>query len=139
MNNFSNNRTNERGGAGVKLLITLFVLFLIGHAGYNYIPVAYEAESMRSEMQTAVLQGMALPGKVDPVDNVRTRIQTAGMRNNVPANVIIDVKAKAQVVTARVAYDKEVNILPLGIYRYIYKFDHTATPSGLLAEDAKAR
>lgn len=131
--------SNERGGAGVKLLVALGILFLVAHAGYNYIPVAYEAESMRTEMQTAVLQGMALPGKVDPVDNVKTRIQTAGMKNNIPSNAIIDVKAKAQVVTARVAYNKEVNILPFGIYRYIYQFDHTATPSGLLAEDAKTR
>ena len=33
---------SERGGAGVKLAFILVALFLIAHAGYNFIPVAYE-------------------------------------------------------------------------------------------------
>lgn len=139
MSKVLDNRDNERGSAGVKLVIALVVIFLGAHAGYNYIPVAYEAESLRTDMQTAVLQGMALPGKMDPVDNVRSRIQQSANRNNVPSNAIIDVKSKANVVTARVAFNREVNILPFGIYRYIYNFDHTATPTGLLADDAKTR
>jgi len=31
---------DERGGAGVKLAAVLVVLFLLAHAGFNYIPVA---------------------------------------------------------------------------------------------------
>lgn len=125
-------RVSERGAAGVKLVIVLLVLFLAGNAGYNYVPVAYDAESMKSEMSAAVMQGLALPGKVNPVDNVKARIQRAAQTNNVPADAIIDVKQQGNVLTAHVTYSKPVSILPFGIYKYNYQFDHTATPTGFL-------
>jgi len=132
MNNLSTKRVSERGSAGVKFAITLVVIILTGHAGFNYVPAAYDAESLKSEMSTAVLQGLALPGKVNPVENVKTRIQKAILQNNIPSDAILDVKMNANVITARVAYVKQVDILPFGIYRYAYQFDHTATPSGFL-------
>jgi len=132
MNNLATKRVSERGSAGVKFAITLVIIILTGHAGFNYIPTAYDAESLKSEMSTAVLQGLALPGKVNPVDNVKTRIQKAIVQNNIPTDAIMDVKLNGNVLTARVAYVKQVDILPFGIYRYAYQFDHTATPSGFL-------
>lgn len=132
MNNSSNIGSSERGGASIKMVAVLLVLFLVAHAGYNYIPVAYEAESVKTDMNTAVLQGMALPAKVNPVENVKTRLQKTFTTNNVPPDAILDVKLTGSSLTARVAYSKQVNILPLGIYRYNYTFDHTATPAGFL-------
>jgi hypothetical protein len=132
MKSVEEDRVSERGAAGVKLVLVLLVLFLAGNAGYNYVPVAYDAEAMKSEMSAAVMQGLALPGKVNPVDNVKARIQRAAQTNNVPADAVIDVKQDANVLTAHVAYTKPVNILPFGIYRYNYQFDHTATPTGFL-------
>ena len=130
-------RESERGSAGTKFAITLFVILLVANAGYNYVPVAYEAESVKSEMSTAVLQGLATPGKLSPIDNVKARIQRAFTVNHVPENAILDVKQAGNAVTARVAYTKEIGILPFGIYNYIYVFDHTATPSGFLLEQGK--
>lgn len=132
MKNSTVDRDNERGSAGVKFVITMVIIFLVGHAGFNYVPVAYDAESMKTEMQTAVLQGLALPGKMDPVENVKSRIDKAMVQNQVPADAIVDVKMKGKALTAHVAYTKPVNILPFGIYKYNYVFDHTATPSGFL-------
>jgi hypothetical protein len=132
MKNCTANRVSERGSAGSKFLITLAIIFLIGHAGYNYVPVAYEAESLKSEMQTAVLQGLALPGKVNPVENVKARIGKAIVQNNAPADTLVEVKMAGNALTAHVTYTKPVNILPFGIYRYDYTFDHTATPAGFL-------
>jgi hypothetical protein len=132
---YSVHLSSERGSAGTKFFITLVILFLVGHAGYNYIPVAYEAESLRTEMQTAVLQGLAMPGKVNPVDTVKTRIAQAAQVNGAPPDSIIDVKMKGQIISARVAFDRQVNILPFGLYRYVYKFDNTATPSGFLTKE----
>ena len=132
MNNSAKDRESERGSAGVKFAITLAVILLVANAGYNYVPVAYEAESVKTEMQTAVLQGLALPGKLNPVDNVKVRIQRAFVQNNVPNDVFLDVKQAGNSITARVTYIKQVNILPFGIYKYAYQFDHTATPSGFL-------
>jgi hypothetical protein len=123
---------SERGSAGVKFLIVFVVILLVAHAGYNYVPVAYEAESLKTDMQTAVVQGLALPGKINPVENVKGRILQSAQRNDVPADVLIDVKQAGNTLTAHVVYTKDVNILPFGIYRYKYHFDHTATPTGFL-------
>ncbi len=132
MKNAAKDRESERGSAGVKFVITMAVILLVANAGYNYVPVAYEAESVKTEMGTAVLQGLALPGKLNPIDNVKARLQKAFVENNVPTDVIMDVKQTGTALTAHVVYIKQVNILPFGIYKYAYHFDHTATPSGFL-------
>ena len=128
-------RFSERGSAGTKFLIIFSVIGLLAHAGYNYVPVAYDAETMKTEMQTAVLQGLALPGKMNPTDNVKARINRAITQNNVPPGAVVDVKMKGNMLTAHVAYEKQVNILPFGFYRYNYIFDHTASPTGFLLKE----
>jgi len=125
-------RSGERGSAGTKFMIFIAILALAGNAGYNYIPVAYDAESMKTEMSTAVLQGLALPGKLNPVDNVKARLLKAAQTNGLPPDAVIDVKQNGNALTAHVTYSKPVSILPFGIYKYNYQFDHTATPSGFL-------
>jgi hypothetical protein len=135
MENTARNRDSERGSAGFKFVIVFAVILLVANAGYNYVPVAYEAESMKTDMQSAVLQGMALPGKLSPVDNVKARIQKAAQQNGTPADALIDVRQAGNAITARVAYTKQVSILPFGIYKYSYQFDHTATPTGFLMKE----
>jgi hypothetical protein len=129
------NRPAERGGAGVKFLLVVVVLFLIGHAGYNYIPVAIEGEGMKQEMQTAVLQGTALPARGNPVAVVKQRLQKAALEYNLPEDTFIDVRLANNVIQARVSYRKQVNMLPFGIYKREYIFDQTAIPSGFLMKD----
>ena len=132
MNNPVRDRTSERGSAGVKFLIVAFVIVLAANAGYNYIPVAYAAEAMKSDMQTAVLQGLALPGRINPVDNVKSRLQKAIVQNDVPPDAFVEVKQNGNSMTAHVIYSKEVYLLPFGMYRYTYHFDQTVTPTGFL-------
>ncbi len=132
MNNALRDRSSERGSAGVKFAIVLTVIILAGYAGYNYIPVAYEAESLKSEMATAVLQGLAMPGKVNPVDNVKVRVQKAMQINAAPPDATLSVTQQGNVIQARVTYTKNVSIVPFGIYNYQYRFDNTATPTGFL-------
>ena len=69
---------------------------------------------------------------MNPVDNVKTRVTKAIQENNIPADAVVEVKQVGNAITARVAYSKQVNILPFGIYKYNYKFDYTATPTGFL-------
>lgn len=128
------NRSSERGGAGVKLLIVVLVLYLFGNAGYQFIPVAYAGESLKQDMQTAVVQGFALPGKGSPVEMVKKRILMSVESNHVPPEVFIEVKAVNNVVQAHVVYTQEVPVLPFGIYNYQYEFDHTVTPTGYLTK-----
>lgn len=132
MNNLVSNRESERGSAGVKFVLVLVGLILVINAGINYVPVRYEAEGLKGDMETAVLQGIAMPGKINPVENVKVRIQKAIVANNIPPDAYLEVKQAGNAITARVAYNKDVNILPFGIYKYNYKFDQTVTPTGFL-------
>ena len=136
MKNELNNKNPELGGAGVKLLIALVILVLIGHAGYNYVPVAYQMENFKQDMQTAVVQGSVMPvGAIKPVDAVKGRLISAMKNNEIPIGSFVEVKEVNKIVQARVSFSKEVPILPFGAYTYVYNFDHTATPSGFLTDN----
>jgi hypothetical protein len=129
-------RTSERGGAGAKLLITLTILILAGHAGVNYVPVAYAGESFKQDMQTAVVQGLAAPVRAGkPTDFVKEKIERAARANDIPPDAVIEVKQNGKVIQAHVFYSQTINLLPFGMYKYEYVFDHTATPTGFLMED----
>lgn len=129
------NRKSERGGAGVKLLLVVLVLGLLANAGYQYVPVAYEGATFKQEMQTAVINGVSMPavGKT-AVDVVKEKLTSAARNNNLPTNAVIQVKQLNSTVQAHVSYSKQIPILPFGIYSRNYEFDHTATPTGFLAQ-----
>jgi hypothetical protein len=129
-------RKTERGSAGIRLLIVALVLFLIANAGYQYVPVAYQGENLKQEIQTAVVNGVALPGiGKNPADAVRDKVIAAVRNNNLPANTVVQVKQLNAVVQAHVAYTKPVPVLPFGLYTRNYEFDYTATPTGFLSKE----
>lgn len=128
-------RLKERGSAGVKLALVLVILFLTAYAGYNFIPVAYEGENFKQEMQTAVVYGTALPANIDPIAATKARLQRAAVAENLPPSAVIEVKRVGSALQARVVYSQQVNILPFGIYVYDYQFNHTATPTGFLMKE----
>ncbi|HEX9959738.1 MAG TPA: hypothetical protein VGB00_02315 [Pyrinomonadaceae bacterium] len=128
-------REAERGGAGVKFLAIAVVLFLIGHASCNYIPVAYQGESYKQEMQTAVLQGTALPTSGNPTGVVKQRLQKIAKESDLPPDTVIDVKQVNNVIQAHVRYSKHIDLLPFGIYSRQYLFDQTVSPSGFMLKD----
>lgn len=128
-------RSSERGGAGVKLLLVVVVLVLIANAGYQYIPVAYQGANFKQELETAVINGVSMPGLgKTPADVVKDKVLLAARNNNIPANAVIQVKQLNNSVQAHVSYTKPVPVLPFGIYTRNYEFDHTATPTGFLAK-----
>ncbi len=132
MNKKTRNKNSEQGSAKVNLAVVLSILFLLAHAGYNYIPVAYEGENFKQEMQTAVVQGMAVPSGITITDMVKGKLQRAMAANNIPPDAFVQVKQINNSVQAHVAYTKQVNMLPFGIYKYNYQFNHIATPTGFL-------
>ena len=126
---------SEIGSAGVKLLIAAIVFGLIGYGFVNYIPIAYQGESFKQDMETAIIQGISMPtthGK--PAGIVKQKLETAIRVNELPADTYLDVKQKGNVVTARVYYKKNVSLVPFGIYDYEYVFDVSSTPSGFLSQ-----
>ena len=125
----------EHGGAATKFLIIFFVLALIANAGYNYIPVAYDAAGFRQEMDTAVVKGLAASGAMKPLQTVTASMQRAISTYNVPHDAVVEIKpAGAAVIEVHVSYSKQVDMLPFGLYKYTYNFEHTATPSGYLTK-----
>lgn len=127
-------RQSERGGAGIKLILVLLVLGLLAYAGLNYVPVAYQGESFKQEMETVVVKTTALPSGNKPVtDTIKERLTDYAKINSIPSPVI-DVKQVNNNVQAHVTYSKQVPILPFGIYNRTYVFDHTATPTGFLTK-----
>lgn len=135
MNKSIKNRSSERGGAGVKVLIVVALLALVFNAGLNYVPVAYNGASLKEEMQTVVVQGSALPSAAQkPTVVVKNRLQKVIAESDVPADTLLEVKQSTGFVQARIAYTKQVNLLPFGIYKYNYEFDHTAVPAGFLTK-----
>lgn len=128
------NRSSERGGAGVKLLVVLLVLVLIGNAGYQWIPVAYAGENFKQDMQTAVVQGFAATGRMSPIDIVKKKIMASAESNDIPPDYLMEVKTGNNSISAHVTYTKEVPLLPFGIYNYQYEFNHIATPTGFLTK-----
>jgi hypothetical protein len=128
-------RHNERGEGKVKLIIVLVILFLAGWAGFNYIPVAYQGQAFKQEMDTAILQAMGLPtASGDPVAWTKQRLTRTGQEYNIPEDAIIDVKlAKGGgAVEATVKFKRPVALLPF--YTYEYEFDYTAKPGGFLTK-----
>lgn len=125
---------SEHGGAGVKLIILLVFFALVAHAGYNYVPVAYDAQNLESEMQTAVTQGMALYRNQTPVDSVKSRVLEVMKAHTIPADAVFRVQEVNGIVQASLKYSITVNLLPFGLYQYEYVFDKSMTPSGFLIE-----
>jgi hypothetical protein len=137
MNRNKLDRRSERGSATIKFLAVFAVLLVIANAGFNYVPVAYDGENFKQEMQTAVVNAMALPPNVKPIESVKARIQKAAADNDVPPDMVLDVKISGQTLVAHASYTKPVSILPFGAYTYNYEFDHTAQPVGYLIKDSK--
>lgn len=135
MKKFTNERNSERGGAAVKFLIIFVLLILLANAGYNYVPVAYEGASFRQEMDTAVVKGLGASGRIQPMEVVTASLNKATRDYNIPPDAFIEIKPVNGVVEARVVYTREVNMLPFGLYRYKYNFDHHAKPVGYLTKE----
>lgn len=135
MTNSTSFRRSERGSATVKFMAILVFIVLIANAGYHYVPVAYQGASFRQEMDTAVVKGLAASGNMKPAEVVKAHLQKAAFDFNIPSDAVIDVKPMTGHIQASAMYQKKVDILPFGIYRYNYDFNYTATPQGYLLRE----
>jgi hypothetical protein len=117
----------QLGGTKAYALVAILVLFLLVHAGYNYLPVVYQYENFKSEMKGATMRVLTMPHGAESLsDKLKKQIRLAGNENGVPANAVIEVTEVNNSLKARVKFMKEVNLLPFGLYRYRYEFDNTS-------------
>jgi hypothetical protein len=127
-----NKTENQRGSAGSKLVITLVVIFLFAHAGYNLIPALYQSTEIKQELHTAIVQGSALPTTLgDPAVVTKGRIEKF-LGNRGINGAIVEVKNQKGALTGSVKYTKDIDILPFGLYKYHYNVDYKETPVGFL-------
>jgi hypothetical protein len=133
----NNIRRSERGSAAVKALFVFIVLALAGHAGLQYVPVAYNGASFREGMDTAVVKGLATSGRMKPLDVVTASVNKAMRECDIPEDAEVEIKPEGGVIQAHVIYTQDVNILPFGLYKYKYNFDYLARPTGYLLKDSK--
>ncbi len=85
-------RFAERGDAKITFLIIAVILFAVFHAAYNYIPVAYQGESFKQEMETQLVKGLTMPTNgAAPVDAIKNRLTRTAVEYQLPP-ATIDVK-----------------------------------------------
>ncbi len=135
MKTIINDRKSERGSAAIKFTLVFVVLALVAHAGWNYVPVAYEGASFRQEMDSAVVKGLAATGRIKPIEVVQSSIRKASTDHNIPEDAFVEVKPVGNVIEAHVAYTRQVNLLPFGMFKYNYNFEHVARPTGYLLKN----
>ena len=135
MKKLNSNRSSERGSATWKFILVFLVILLAAHAGWNYVPVAYQGASFKQEMDTAVVKGLGASGRIKPMDAVTASIRKASNDYGIPDDAYVDIKPVNGVVEAHVVYDQPVNMLPFGLYKYNYSFDYVARPVGYLLKD----
>ena len=82
---------DERGSAGAKFLALLVVIVLAAHAGYNYVPVAYNGASFKQEMDTAVVKGLAASGRIQPVEAVTAHVRKAANDYRIPSDAVVEI------------------------------------------------
>jgi len=75
---------------------------------------------------------LAAAGRIQPVEVVQASIKKASFDYDIPAEAFVDIKPVNGVVQAHVAYTRQINMLPFGLYKYNYNFDYLARPTGYL-------
>ena len=86
-------------------------------------------------MDTAVVKALGASGRLKPVDVVNASITKATREYNIPDDAVVEIGPVNGVVEAHVQYQRPVNLLPFGMYKYTYNFDYTARPVGYLLKE----
>ncbi|NNF00806.1 MAG: hypothetical protein HKN25_17455 [Pyrinomonadaceae bacterium] len=123
---------SQRGGAGVKVLLVLVILVIIGRAAWNFVPVWYAGENLKQELATAVKKAETLPDKNDPKGTLVRGLDVLKRTSVIPKDAAVTIKEVKGALQTNIRYTRKVSILPFGIYDYDFVFNHTATRHGLI-------
>ncbi len=120
-------KAGERGGARLKLLVTLLVLALAGYTASQYVPIAIHAYQYKDFMQQTV--DRATFGQTQSGSEwVKAQLKANATEYAVPPEAIITATQRDGRIEARVQFTR---LIPLPGYVYEYTFDHTARSTQL--------
>jgi hypothetical protein len=119
-------RRSERGGARLKFLIVAAIIAAVAYAGYQFIPIAYQAYQLKDLMQHDVDTAVAT-GKSSAW--VQDQLVKSSEEYGIPANAVITPSQQDNRMQVRVQFTKPVEF-PGFVYNY--EFDHTAKSSTFL-------
>lgn len=120
-------RQSERGGARLKFLVVAAIIAVVAYAGYQFIPVAYQAYQIKDLMQHDVDTAVAL-GR--PTAWVGEQLIKSSPEYGIPADAVITSTQDDNRMGVRVQYTKPIEF-PGFVYNY--EFDHTAKSATFLS------
>jgi len=119
-------RRSERGGARLKFLIVVAIIAAVAYAGYQFIPIAYQAYQLKDLMQHDVDTAVAT-GKSSTW--VQDQLVKSSEEYGIPADAVITPSQQDNRMQVRVQFTKPVEF-PGFVYNY--EFDYTAKSSTFL-------
>ena len=120
-------RRSEQGGARLKFLVVVAIIASTAYAGYQFIPVLYEAYQLKDLMQNKVDAAVAL-GKTDAW--VKEQLVKSSPEYYIPADAVITPQLRDNRMEVRVQFTKPIEFPG---YVYNYDFDYTAKSSTFLS------
>lgn len=113
-------KSSERGSARLKFIIVMVVLAVIAYAGYQYLPVAYDAyyfkDVMQNKVDMASTQGYETAWVADQLSKSKPEY-------HIPENAIITPARNDNRIEVRVQFTRPISFPG---FTYNYEFDHTA-------------
>lgn len=119
-------RTGERGSAGLKFILVMAIICIVGYIGYMFLPIAYEAylfkDLMQHDVDVASTQGY-------PASWVKDQLVKSAPEFGVPADAVINPVQRDNRIEVNVQY-----VIPIEFpgYTYQYNFDHTVKSTAFL-------
>jgi hypothetical protein len=119
-------KTNEQGGARLKLVIAIAIFAAVLYAGYLYVPVAVDAYQFKDSMQNKVDMATAQGYEAGWVKDQLTK---SGPEYHVPPNAIITPAVRDNRIEVRVQFSRPISVVG---FTYNYDFDYTAKSTAFL-------
>lgn len=124
--NFRARFATEHGGSRFNFLLVVAVIGIVAYAGYQFVPVAYQASQLKIFMKDTVDNAVITDKNAAWVeDQLRKNLKNY----DAPETAHITVANREGHLEAHVEYS---NPIPLLVTTYEYKFDHTARSSSIL-------
>ena len=118
---------SEQGGARLKFLIVITIIFMGAYSAYQFIPLAYQSYQLKDKMQHDVDTAGAL-GK--PASWVQEQLVKSSEEYGIPSTALITPLQEDNRVQVRVQFVRPIEF-PGFVYNY--EFDYTAKSATFLS------